>query len=196
MGLHRAFPDAEIFGVDLSNQPRYPFKFIKANVFELTWNWSMFDFIWASPPCQAYSASTHEWRQKGREYVDLITLSRNLLKELQVPYVIENVVGAPLLSPIMLCGAMFNLKVYRHRLFEASFQIKPPPHNPHKVKQAKVGRPPKNGEYCNPVGHFPNLTYHQEAMGISWMKKVELAQAVPPAYSEWIAREFIKQGSS
>lgn len=194
IGLYQAWPTAEIIGVDIKPQPRYPFRFIQADVLALTFNFSIFDLIWASPPCQAYSASTQEWRHKGREYVDLVPASRKLLKESRVPYVIENVVGAPLVSPTMLCGAMFSLKVYRHRLFETSFTLRSPPHEPHKIAQTKVGRPPREGEFCNPVGHFPNLKYHQEAMGISWMNKTELAQAIPPAYSEWVAKQFDQAG--
>jgi DNA (cytosine-5)-methyltransferase 1 len=190
MGLHRVFPDAEITGVDIKIQPRYPFKFIQHDA--VTFTLQDFDFIWASPPCQAYSMSTFQWRAKGRKYPNLINTIREQLVRASVPYVIENVIGAPLVDPVMLCGAMFGLKVYRHRLFESSFLLTAPEHVPHTVKQAKVGRPPQEGEFCNPVGHFPNLKYHQEAMGIHWATKAELAQAIPPAYSEYVAKKLIE----
>lgn len=190
MGLHQAWPEAEIIGVDMLPQPRYPFNFIQCDAFQLTLSWSTFDFIWASPPCQLYSASTREWRAKGREYPDLIARVREQLP-VGIPSVIENVVGAPLINPIMLCGSMFGLKVYRHRLFETSVRIDAPLHPVHTIKQAKVGRPPRDGEFCNPVGHFPNLAYHRSAMGVDWMNKKELSQAIPPAYSEFIGRQLI-----
>ena len=65
---------------------------------------------------------------------------RRMLREIGTPYVIENVGGAPLLpGAAMLCGAMFGLRMYRHRLFETSFAVEVPEHPEHTVPVAKDG---------------------------------------------------------
>src|SRR5258708_28352590 len=115
MGLPRAWPDAEILGVDIVPQPRYPFKFVQADA--MTFPLEGYDFIWASPPCQAFSKTR---RITGKEYPDLIDPIRQRFPT-RIPYVIENVTGAPLFAPVMLCGTMFGLKVIRHRNFETNF---------------------------------------------------------------------------
>ena len=119
----------EVVGVDIDRQPHYPFKFIQADAMELDSKFiASFDAIHASPPCQAYSdlakrnGNAHEWPR-------LIEPVREMLMRSGKPYVIENVDGAPLLDPVVLCGTMFKgLRVLRHRLFEANFPIIPPPH--------------------------------------------------------------------
>ena len=96
MGLHRAFPDAEITGVDIAPQKRYPFTFIQADA--LTYPLDGFDFVWASPPCQAFTIANHFLRIRGEsKHVNLIPLVRNRLQQWGGHYVIENVVGAPLI---------------------------------------------------------------------------------------------------
>jgi DNA (cytosine-5)-methyltransferase 1 len=182
MGLHQAWPDAEIVGVDIKPQPRYPFIFIEAD-----WkrpNHSEFDFIWASPPCQFASECGHA---KHRHH-NFIPEVRECLRE--KPHVIENVDGARdhLRRPFMLCGTMFGLPIWRHRWFEIEgFQIEPL-------------RTP-----CNHTGH-PTLicgSGHgrgeakvermKEAMRVPWMKvRHEVRQAIPPAFSRYIAEQWSK----
>lgn len=121
MGLANA--GFEVTGVDIFDQPNYPFTFYKANALEF--DLSGFDFIWASPPCQAFTLAQ---RIQKNQHPDLIEPIRQRLIETNKPYCIENVVGAPLINPILLCGSMFpGLRVYRHRLFESNFKIVPPP---------------------------------------------------------------------
>lgn len=182
MGLHRAGFD--VWGVDWVPQPNYPFTFRVKDVRHISviHGW---DFIWASPPCQAY---TNAQKIRGREHPDMIAEVRDLLVRSGVPFAIENVVGAPLENPIELCGAMFALKVYRHRLFECSFQIKAPPHPAHTAKLRKMGRPPQEGEFMHVVGNFSGVRQARLAMGIDWMTRDELREAIPPAYSEFIGR--------
>jgi DNA (cytosine-5)-methyltransferase 1 len=151
-----------------------------------------FDVIHASPPCQGYSATKRF--NPGIVYPKLIEPVRDALRALQmhdpIPYVMENVETAPLYATVTLCGGMFpaqGLKVYRHRIFETNFHIPQPIHNPHVVPQAKMGRPPKDGEFMHVVGHFPSMGYAKAAMGIDWMRRNELAEAIPPAYTEYIA---------
>ena len=108
-----------ITGVDIADQREYPFWFFQADVKNLTAAWlRQFDFAWASPPCQAYSYAAQRWRNTGREWADMVDLTRKALIASGIPFVIENVPGAPLEKDLRLCGEMFGLKVIRHRIFE------------------------------------------------------------------------------
>jgi DNA (cytosine-5)-methyltransferase 1 len=187
MGLSKAFNTQDITGVDILPQKKYPFKFIRASALEV--DLSGYDFIWASPPCQAFTKAR---KLQGNTHADLVDPIRQRLIKSKTPYCIENVVGAPLINPIMLCGTMFNLQTYRHRLFECSFPIFEPPHLKHTVKQAKMGRPVKPGEFIQVVGNFTGIEFAKKAMGIDWLGQKELAQAIPPAYSEYIGKQYLK----
>lgn len=190
-GLHQA--GFEVTGVDIDPQKRYPFKFIQSDVMSLSIDFLRgFDFIWASPPCQQYTMAGTQWRLEGKEYPDMIDETRDMLIKSGVPWVIENVPDAPLRNPVMLCGAMFNLRTYRHRLFESSFKIDQPAHPEHVAKSTKMGRPPKDGEFLQIVGHFSGVTLAREIMGLPGLNQYELAQAIPPAYSKYIAEQFMK----
>lgn len=199
-GLHDAGFD--VVGVDIAPMPEYPrgpgFEFVQADA--LTYPLEGFDLIWASPKCQRYSAAT---RQSGNpsSYPDQIAPIRERLRASRTPFVIENVVGAPLLDPITLCGAMFGLGVVRHRLFECSFPIERPAHIEHKGSLV-------TGEYVTVAGEqgvsqwvrnerkrrgLPikvageqTLARWRSSMGIDWMSRKTLVQAIPPKYAEWI----------
>lgn len=112
-----------VIGVDINPQPNYPFEFIQADA--TTIDLSEVDFIWASPPCQRYSASTRG-ANRASKYPDLVPAIREKLSKVKVPWVIENVVGAPLINPTMLCGTMFGLNLQRHRIFESNKTISAP----------------------------------------------------------------------
>jgi DNA (cytosine-5)-methyltransferase 1 len=196
MGLVRA--GFEVVGVDIEPQPEYPFEFVQADA--LTFDLSGFDMLWGSPKCQRWSQAT---RQSGRpyEYPDQIAPMRSRFKALGVPWVLENVLGAPLRHPITLCGAMFGLGVIRHRLFESNFPLVAPPHPKHRGSIV-------SGEYVTVAGnggvpawtlrererrglsrHIPgemSLDRWRTAMGIDWMSRRALVQAIPPAYAEYI----------
>lgn len=123
----------EIVGVDIEPQPNYPFDMYVADAiyYATTDNLQRFDLIHASPPCQRFSTLAYR-NGNGDDWPDLIPPTRKLLKESGVPYVIENVEGAPLVDPVMLCGTMFDgLRVLRHRLFETSFPVEVPEHGRH-----------------------------------------------------------------
>lgn len=189
MGYHRAGFD--VVGVDIDPQPRYPFEFHHADA--MTFPLDGFDVIHASPPCQAYAVSTRVWLGRAAEHPDLVDPTRDRLSRTGVPWVIENVPGAPLRNPLVLCGTMFDgLRVYRHRLFESDPPLYfPPMHYPHDERVAEVGRPVGDNGWMTVAGHFINVTAARIAMGIDWMTKDELADAIPPAYTEWIGRRMI-----
>jgi DNA (cytosine-5)-methyltransferase 1 len=190
IGLHQAGFD--VTGVDISHQKHYPFHFIQSDVLELSIDFlRQFDFIWASPPCQKYTMAGTQWRIEGKEYPDLIDPTRQMLIKSGRPYVIENVPGAPLKNPIMLCGAMFGLRTYRHRLFETNFPVVQPPHPEHVAKNAKMGRRPKEDEFLQIVGHFSGVQLAREIMGLPHLNQYELAQAIPPVYSKYLAEQYL-----
>lgn len=190
MGYHRAGFD-EIVGVDSHPQPHYPFTFVQADALEYGYDWAWeFDAVHASPPCQRY---TNAQRIQQREHPDYVQDVRELLYRAAVPYVIENVVGAPLVDPIELCGTMFDLQLYRHRLFESSIRLMQPAHPPHLQRQAKMGRPVQDDEVIQVVGNFSNVRRARTAMGIDWMTRDELREAIPPAYTEYIGRQLLTQ---
>lgn len=184
----------EIVGVDIAPQPRYPFKFVQGDALEyLAAHGVEFDAIHASPPCQRYSVVT---RASGTpaDHPDLVAPTRALLRVISRPWVIENVPGSPLLSPIVLCGAMFpGLRVYRHRLFESSVKLTVPPHPKHIVKSTGTQRGRK-AHY--EAGGFITITgdvgvYCGGAMEIDWMNGNELSQAIPPAYTEYVGKQLV-----
>lgn len=147
-----------------------------------------FDLIHASPPCQHYSWSAKRW---SKEFPNLLPATRRLLQRTSKPYIIENVVGAPLRKDLVLCGEMFGLRVIRHRIFEINgFTVLAPLHPRHKSS-------PDNGlhsYYACVAGHGGEgysckLEDWQKAMNIDWItNKEHLTQAIPPAYSEYIAQ--------
>ncbi len=115
------------------------------------------------------------------------------------PWVIENVIGAPLQNPVTLCGLMFDLKVLRHRLFETSFFMLRMPHPSHKNKRigegyfsvaGGTGRWKTWGKVFRNVSKGTAAQW-ADAMGIDWMTRKEITQAIPPAYTEWIGRQLI-----
>ena len=182
MGYHRAGFD--VTGVDLFPQPRYPFEFIQADAVEyLREHGHEYDAIHASPPCQAF---TNAQKLMGNEHPDFIEPTREVLLELGLPYVIENVPGAPLDSPFELCGAMFELGTYRHRLFETNFYVREIGHPKHAARTTKMGRKPVDGEMMHVVGNFSGVEKAKKAMGIDWMNRDGLRESIPPVYTNYI----------
>lgn len=179
-GLHRA--GFEVTGIDIRFQRRYPFRFIQGDALRPPIDLADFDLIWASPPCQAYSIATPD---KSR-HPDLVAQVRDLLKRSGRPYIIENVPGAPLQNPIELHGAMFGLSLYRRRLFEANFFVLTP----------QLRDPPGMGHPCL-AGHggvkHGGRAAGRAALGCDWMTWHGVTQAIPPAYSEFLGREFLRQ---
>lgn len=180
----------EVVGVDLHPQPRYPFEFHQADA--MTFDLSGFDAIHASPPCQAYTVLGG--REDLSHYPDLVDAVRERLHAAGVPWIIENVPGAPLREPITLCGAMFGLRSYRHRLFESSVQFVAPTHRKHAVRVNRRGENRRehwnNGGFITITGDV-GVYCGPEAMGVDWMRGNELSQAIPPAYTEYLGRQLL-----
>lgn len=193
----------EIVGVDIEPQPNYPYEFIQADAVEfITRHGRAFDAIHASPPCKvhtslkAFAAAHHE---------NLIPATRDALRTTDRHYVIENVPGSPLITPLMLCGSSFGLRLRRHRLFECTFAVPPKPcehewqdADPiYAVKRYHSGEPETVmsgvvGVYGRGQGLGPGeVSIWREQMRIDWMTKDEMREAIPPPYTEYIGRHWL-----
>lgn len=194
MGLHRAGFD--VVGVDIRPQPRYPFEFHQGDA--LTYPLDGFDFIWASPPCQRFSDLAKR-NGNGNDWPDLVDPIRSRLIATGSAFVIENVEGAPLRRDLVLCGTMFHgLRVLRHRIFEANFYLPQPAHGKHPhvftmdKRKSHFGKLDQNNAFVQVTGGGNcSKANAASAMGIDWMTKCELNEAIPPAYSEYIGKAAI-----
>ena len=197
-GYYRAGFD--VVGVDIVPQPHYPFQFIQANALDLAPELiQSFDAIHASPPCQAYSDLAKR-NGNGHLWPQLIEPMREILEASGRPYIIENVEGSPLKNFIVLCGTMFpELRVLRHRLFETNFFVFVPPHPPHPLvhtldrRKNHYGRTDEWLDYVTVTGGGNcTIAAARDAMGINWMTKKEINEAIPPAYTELIGRSLME----
>lgn len=175
--------------------PRYPFEFHQGDALEYCREHGVeFDAIHASPPCQGYSVTKSIHGKTDHPL--LIDDTRNILIKTGRPFVIENVEGAPLINPLMLCGTMFGLRVRRHRLFEMSHPIYFPPFacnhwgktlgNSARIKNRRVVQSFALADFITVSGHDFNAKDARSAMDIDWMTRGELSEAIPPAYTEFI----------
>ena len=227
-----------VTGVDYKPQSRYiGEEFVQADALEyLAEHGHDYDAIHASPPCQGYSIMNNLPWLRGRDYPLLLLPTIEMLDGLGKPYVIENVMGARHGSKTLkkrgleshglkagwLCGAMFGLPFYRHRLFSTNWMWLAPGHPRHEAViqpgrmlkdranqvayRESAGRDSggltqpanslahwQNGAHGNGVGigHAKGWRLAAEAMGIYWMKRDELTQAIPPAYTEYIGRRLL-----
>ena len=199
-GLRRAGFD--VTGVDIVYRPRYPGKFIQADA--LTFPLDGFDFIWASPPCQGYTALRHAPGTKGAPL--LIDQVRDRMPPGTL-WAIENVEEAAwaMRDPITLCGSMFELgaqgcRLQRHRLIEANFPIPATwcRHDDRPVIGVYGGHARRRaasagGRGTRDVWEGGHKAAASEAMGIDWMTLGELSEAIPPGYGEFIGRAALAQ---
>lgn len=194
-GASRGYADAgfEVVGVDIADQPNYPYEFHRADA--MTFPLDGFDVIHASPPCQSFTAYRRRGDGVGDGYPDLIAATRERLSATGLPYIIENVPGAPLLNPLTLCGSSFGLDVRRHRCFESNAPLMAMPCNhaaqaPCRFPGATNRKPMNRATVEIGVWRIP-LHVQQEAMGIDWMTLRELSESIPPAYTAFLGEQIM-----
>lgn len=167
----------EMTGVDIEPQPRYPYSFVQADALEFVQAHGQdYDFIHASPPCQHY-ANVTSWRGSRDDHPDLLPITRELLVRVGVPWVVENVPGAPMRPDYVLCGSHFGLRIRRHRWFETSWGGFDLSHQ------------------CDHRGLLPFMhkgeRVYADAMGCHWMTNREGREAIPPAYTEYVGLQLL-----
>jgi DNA (cytosine-5)-methyltransferase 1 len=206
-GASRGYVDAgfDVVGVDIAPQKNYPYEFVQMDALEYleTQDLSRFSAIHASPPCQGYLTLNNRWKGKSARadsHPLLIEPTRDLLKRTGLPYVIENVVPAPLRDTVTLCGSMFGLGVRRHRKFEASFFLCVPrcSHSEQDDHRGVYGDHPDGGRLWSRKGgggvhrRAIDLEDGRRRMGIDWMTWRELCESIPPAYTRYIGRHLME----
>jgi DNA (cytosine-5)-methyltransferase 1 len=193
-GYHRAGFD--VVGVDIAPQPRYPFAFIQADAIDYLRgaDLSGFSAIHASPPCQRWAAGFIRNRER---HPDLIAATRELLQASGLPYIIENVLAAPLVDAVRICGGGLgcvsgDFQLHRHRRFESNVPLLGIPCTRQRRRAVTVvgnGTPSGNRFADLPD---PTLAEKREAMGISWTNRAELSEAIPPAYTEHLGVQLLE----
>ena len=197
----------EVHGVDIKHGKRYPFTYLRADVLDIFKDVAFinqFDVIHASPPCQTHSITKHLRNAQGgsTSKLDLIPETRAALIASGKPYVIENVVGSPLIDPIQLCGSSFGLKVRRHRLFESNMDLKGSICD-HKTQgkpigvYGSMGDQPQglnkaNGKYVYGGQVARTIQEAQNAMGMDWGIWSEIKEAIPPAFTKYLGHQLIR----
>jgi len=185
----------DVIAIDIEDHPNNPHHF-----YQMDWREGLekfvhlVDAIHASPPCQGYSRtkSLH-----SNEYDKLLEEVREALEETGKPYIIENVQGAPMQSPIILDGLMFGLKVVRKRLFESNCFLMMPGKG---AKRGSVGgknctRETFNGYYIVGGHQMGTVAEWKMAMGVDADREVsreELAEAIPPAYTRFLGEQLLR----
>ena len=189
MGYYRA-GFTEIIGIDIAAQPHYPFTFVQADALEyVVAHAHEFDAIHASPPCQLFSRTrAMRRRYAAAHYIDLLTPLRAILSEIKIPWVIENVPGAPPPWDCRLCGTMFGLRgrgqIHRHRLFQCSEMLPLFPVTCSHTERAM-------NVYTSGQSRYGTEREFCDGMGVTWGNTREGLQAIPPAYTELIGKLLI-----
>ncbi len=216
-GASKGYADAgfSVYGVDNAPQPHYPYPFRRESALDVLDDllagravyfvgredsrWITLDDVAAfvgSPPCQGHTSLRH---RTGKTYLDLIPDTRERFQASGKPWIIENVVGAPLVDPVRLCGTMFDLgatcldgvyrQLRRHRLFESNAPISAP--RPCAHEGQPVGVYGHGGNSANQRGYSGVFSERKEALGIDWLPSKALSQALPPAYTEHLGRQLL-----
>lgn len=186
----------EVHGVDLKHGKRYPFTYLRADVLDVLTDdefIQQFDVIHASPPCQTHSVTQHLRNAQGKttSKIDLIPETRAALIASGKPYIIENVIGSPLINPIQLCGSSFGLQVRRHRLFESNVKLQGSECN-HKAQGRPVGvYGSLNDEIPNGGRTAKTIDEARKAMGMEWAIWTELVEAIPPAFTMYLGHQLL-----
>ena len=178
----------------------------------------LFSLIHTGPPCQGQIRITKANRKRDGwtdKHVNLIPDTRAALDDVGVPYVIENGPSEHLRSDVELCGLMFGLPLLRHRAFELGGWSATQPEHPGALNhpgELTIGwrhgclrtiEPttcPLHRRWCRGTvygvygkgGGKPSVPDAQRALGIHWMDDIDdLNEAIPPAYTSWLGREFV-----
>jgi len=195
-GMGYSLAGFDVVGVDISPQPHYPFEFHQSDAIEFASKYaSQFDAIHASPPCQSFSKYKNVHKNLPERYPNLIPQTREELTKSRKPYIIENVPGAPLTNYIVLCGSSFGLPIRRHRLFETSFFVWGMACAHHWQKPqypSSTGRRPMSRKTMEIGSWDIPVKQQREGMGIDWMSLEELAEAIPPAYTQYIGTQLLQ----
>lgn len=194
MGYHLAGFD--VTGVDINRQPHYPFTFIQDDALAyLAAHGHEYDVIHASPPCQRYTQKTSTWgrqRTHFEDHPDLIGPTREALEATGLPWVIENVEGAPIRTDLMLCGTMFGLRIRKHRFFESSNALPPAPRpcTDHSEVYNPWSGPGRTAAKLRAAQGTPWLPMHGGASRKAGVTG-DLDNAIPPVYTEHIGRSLL-----
>ena len=193
-----------IVGVDIKKMPRYPFEFIKGDALQFLSRAESLHpvtHIHASPPCQQYSAATNGSKTDRAEYSSDAEVISKILHAKAISSTIENVPASPIRADLMLMGTMFGLKVLRARKFECVnwFCMRPSvTERKGDVREGRLITVAGNGQLVSESGKIFQVegdTVKQKwsnAMGIDWMTRRELSQAIPPAYTHYIGLQWFK----
>lgn len=206
-GASRGYYDAgfDVIGVDINPQPNYPYEFHQGDFREVFYELKhRVDAVHGSPPCQKYSKGLAGVNAKlGRQlnHPDFVPTTQQMFDSSGLPFIIENVPGAPLRNPTVLCGSSFGLPIRRHRLFETSFFVESMPcdHSWQNEYKYPSNAKDKYGNYRKSrvvqvygISSQKNYQLWPEAMGIDWMTPKELSQSIPPAYTKYIGEFLMK----
>lgn len=205
MGYHQA--GFEVVGLDIALQPHYPFEFIRGDALTYEIDWSEFDAVHASPPCEPFTIYRNVAKNLDEKYENLLDAARELVRSSGLPYVIENVERAPMIDPVMLCGSMFDGNgtndIRRHRLFETNWGLRRPGPCNHKIwepdRYPGARSVQRGGHYLAPVratieiGSWDIPIETQKwAMGIDWEVNFrEISEAIPPAYTKYVGEKLM-----
>lgn len=198
-GYHAAGFD--VIGVDIAAQPRYPFPMVQADALQLPFGLERFAAIHASPPCQSYS----QLNQSPDTYPRLIEPIREMLEASGKPYVIENVMGAraEMRDPLKLCATAFGspiegAEMHRHRLFESNVLMMGAPRCAHDRGREVLGvygslslnQRVTSGKRGGAPRMRASRSQARVLMGMPWASDRGLAEAIPPAYTQWIGEQL------
>ena len=192
----------DVVGVDIVAQPNYPFRFYQADALDALDDpdWlATFDAIHASPPCQSETPLRHS--RPDYDWPDMLAPTIDALAQVDTPWVIENVSHTEQLpGALIICGASLGLKVKcsdgvvrvvrRHRRFASNVWLMAPPCA---CTFRIVGVYGHGGGTRVAHGYAGFADEAREAMGIDWMNRNEMAQAIPPAYTQLIGEQLLSE---
>ena len=196
-GAARGYHDAgfDVVGVDIHPQLNYPYTSVVGDALELAPKLLAahpFVAVHASPPCHDH-ARTFLPAKHGTGW--LLAATRSFLAGQPLPWVIENVPGAPMRADYKLCGCMFGLpRLRRERWFETSWaavQLRQSCHHAEPIVTVTGDSIPSHSPFYGRVSGHEYNRLAREAMGIDWMTRRELSQAIPPAYTRFIGEQLL-----